>query len=81
MGTDLLCFIVGVVLTALWLRGIGRGAMLRIGRRPLSDQSPWSPLVRKSARAVHFWVSTATASVLPLGFLILPVLTWLGLRR
>ncbi len=55
--------------------------MLRIGRRPLSDRSDWSPLVRKSARPVHFWVSTVAVSVLPLGFLILPVLTWLGLRR
>jgi hypothetical protein len=81
MSTDLLCFIVGVILTALWLRGIGKGVMLRIGRRPLSELTPWSPLVRKSDRPVHFWVSTVAVSIFPLGFLLLPVLTWLGLRR
>jgi hypothetical protein len=81
MNPNLLCFIVGVILTALWLRGLGKGVMLRIGRRPLSDQSAWSPLVRKSVRPVHFWVSTVAVSVFPLGFLILPILTWLGLRR
>ncbi len=51
--------------------------MLRIGRRPMSDATPWSPLVRKSDRPVHFWISTVAVSIFPLGFLILPVLTWL----
>ena len=81
MSSDLLCFIVGVILTSLWLRGIGRGVMLRIGRRPLSDPTPYTPFIRKSARPVHFWISTVAVSIFPLGFLILPVLHWLGLRQ
>jgi hypothetical protein len=81
MSTEQTCFLFGVVMTALWLRGMVKGVMLRIGRRSLSDETPWSPLVRRSAHPGHFWVSTVAVSVFPLGFLIMPVLTWMGWQR
>ncbi len=78
MSTELACFVLGIAATAFWLNGIRHGVML--GWKNLLFASG-TGLIHRSADAMGFWIATAVVGCLALGLLILPVLSWIGVRH
>ena len=74
MSTELTCFLFGTVATAFWGLGIAKGVAPRL----VWSSAPF--LVRKAESPVRYWIAVAFWGCLALGFLVLPVLAWLGLR-
>jgi hypothetical protein len=70
MSTNLVCFLFGIPATLFWLRGVKKGIML--GRL-----TGW---VRRDIEPATFWFATAFYGSVALGFLIGPILSWLGIR-
>ena len=70
MSTNLACFLVGLALVPVWLTGLKRGIMVGLV----------FGLVRRVQAPARFWYASAFYGALALGFLVFPLLTWLGLR-
>jgi hypothetical protein len=70
MNVNLVCFLVGVPLVAVWLRGVKRGVMLGL-------IFGW---VRRCEAPTRFWLATISYGAFACGFLVAPSLSWLGLR-
>lgn len=70
MNTDLLCFLCGLPLLALWLGGVRRGVMIGL----------LFGLVRRDQTPGRFWPATLVYGVLVLGLVATPSLQWLGMR-
>jgi len=61
---------------ALWFFGVKSGVMVR------GNFSPGrSRFLNRSVSPVRFWLTTVAWGSLALALLILPVLSWLGIRR
>ncbi len=78
MSAEMLCFLLGSVATVLWFRGIWMGVMP--GWKTLLFASG-TGLVRRSADGLGYWIATAVVGCLVFGLLVIPVITWVGLRR
>jgi hypothetical protein len=75
MNTNLFCFVGGIVMTALWLFGIKRGVIMRM------QFAPWrTASIGRLGRPIRYWFLTVVWGCLSLALLVLPVLSWLGLR-
>lgn len=74
MSTNLTVFLVGVPAVVFWLYGIWKGVMFPLQWKP---GHIWA---RRGSAPVYFWVTSAFWGVLALGFLIMPLLSWTGLR-
>ena len=70
MSTNLTCFLFGIPFSIIWAYGLKRGMMA--GRK-----TRW---VRRTEEPITFWVMASFYGSIALGFLIAPVLSWLGLR-
>jgi hypothetical protein len=70
MSANLVCFLIGIPLVAVWLRGVKRGVMLGL-------IFGW---VRRCEAPARFWLATIIYGALAGGLLVAPSLVWLGLR-
>ncbi len=71
MSTDLTCFVFGIPLTLIWV------AMFRKGVTA-------GPNLRKVERAddpIRYWMMMGFFGMVFFGFLIMPIVDWLGLRK
>ncbi|MBK8478129.1 MAG: hypothetical protein IPL39_18030 [Opitutaceae bacterium] len=70
MSTDLTCFVLGIPLIIIWVvmmrKGVAVGSRLR---KVYREEDP-----------IGFWLWTGYVGMLALGFTIMPVLHWTGLR-
>jgi hypothetical protein len=70
MSTELTCFVFGIPATLLWWTCVKKGIMIGPhARRVLKENDPLS-----------FWIIAALNGTIAVGFIIAPVLSWLGLR-
>ena len=70
MSTNLTCFVLGIPLTLAWFALVKKGFVFSPSLRKLyRDEDP-----------VPYWIITVFYGVIFLGFLIMPVLHWTGLR-
>lgn len=70
MSTNLTCFVFGIPLTLAWFALFKKGFVFGPNLRKLyRDEDP-----------IPYWIITVLYGVIFLGFLIMPVLDWLGLR-
>lgn len=77
MSTDLICFLTGVGAAALWAAGIKRGVML--GRNSVGGVKP-QLLVRRESSPTGFWTAVAIVGCVAAAMVVLPILSWMGLR-
>jgi hypothetical protein len=80
MGTELACFLFGVLLTAFWLFAVKKG-VLPGERVTFFVFFGKTGLINRSVNPVRFWLSAAYLGVFAFGPLIMPVLSCLGLRK
>ena len=65
----------GVALTALWTVGVSRGVMPGPG---IYWPGKW--IARRESSPVVFWVQAAVTGSIAFAILVVPVLSWVGLR-
>ena len=83
MSTNLVCFCFGIVATSFWLLGLKKGVSFPI----LGIPAKGLPLglrggmVHRHISPLYFWFTHLFYGIFAWGLLVMPVLTWAGLRR
>jgi len=70
MSANLVCLLIGLAATLLWMRGVWRGVMIGL-------IFGW---VRRADSPLRFWLCAIVYGAIVCGFIIAPMLAWSGLR-
>jgi hypothetical protein len=83
MSTNLVCFCFGIAATAFWLLGLKRGVSFPILGFPVRGMPLGlrGGMVHRHTSPGYFWATHLFYGIFALGLLLMPMLSWAGLRR